>query len=491
VIYSPSTIGFSASTGDGGTAPIDTSSSGTSMFLAYLHQQGYPVYVANTTTEVWGELVSGQKLVYLLVGADTALESTYVKDISSGYKSGQISLLIAEGNTTNSEGDTTNSAMLSTLGASVTRHAITDPTSFFVDQRVFTIEMRLPNSSSPTEGLIDIASPITLNSSSTLKPVATTSFSSTDSGNVTEGPRTVVAAGTSTAGARAIVLSDSAPFTNFLFNYTDSQEGIDEKGFVSAMLNWVDPGKNTTILFDASLYSVPKPPKYEAGLPIGPLVTYSIEQSLSGLNSYYSSLPSQVSGFLGSIGIPVSDAVASVLIAVLLLVSVYGAITRWLAPEGKGKDDLPQDDVEQTVVAQSKARADFLRSAHSKAGYLAAMRQLYDVLDSMVEAEFGSGISKVEEGTLAARIGAYDARQAMELFRLLSRLREYAIGQRKFLFPPVLRWSVLTSRVTSEAEAFLNLLGMTTAAEVTMAEERRKRRGKMTTRYLPQGRIGA
>ena len=51
VIYSPSTIGFSASPGgDGGTAPTDTSASGTSMFLAYLHQAGYQVIVANTST---------------------------------------------------------------------------------------------------------------------------------------------------------------------------------------------------------------------------------------------------------------------------------------------------------------------------------------------------------------------------------------------------------------------------------------------------------
>ena len=255
------------------------------------------------------------------------------------------------------------------------------------------------------------------------------------------------------------------------------------------MLNWVDPGKNTTILFDASLYAGPKPPKYEAGLPVGPLVTYSIEQSLSGLNSYYSNLPSQVSGFLGGIGIPVSDAVASALIAVLLLVSVYGAITRWLAPEGKGKDDLPQGDVERTIVAQSKARVDFLRDAHSKAGYLAAMRQLYDVLDSVVGAEFGSGISTIEEGTLAAKMGADEARQAMELFRSLSRLREYAMGETRFLFPPVLRWSALTSRVTNEAEAFLNLLGVTTAAEVMMEKGRRRRMVGTTRSYLPQERV--
>jgi hypothetical protein len=129
------------------------------MFLAYLHQQGYPVFVANTTSEVTGELVGGQKLVYLLIGVNMKMSNLTVRDISSEYDSGQISLLIAEGNTTNS-------IMLGTLGASVTGHAITDPTSYFVDQRVFTVDMRLPDSSSPTEGVIDIASPITLSSTS-------------------------------------------------------------------------------------------------------------------------------------------------------------------------------------------------------------------------------------------------------------------------------------------------------------------------------------
>jgi hypothetical protein len=433
------------------------------MFLTYLHQEGYPVYVANTTSQVWGELVGGQKLVYLLIGADHKLDTPYVKEISSGYNSGQISLLIAEGNTTNS-------GMLGALGATATGHAINDSNSFFVDQRVFTVDLRLPGQSSSstmmTQGVIDIASPILLNSSSTLKPVATTSPFSTDSKNATVGPRTVVAAGSSAAGARAIVLSDSAPFTNFLFNYTDQQVGIDEKSFVADMLDWVDPGKNTTILLDSSLYSPPEPPKYDVGLPVGPLVTYTIEQSLSGLNSYYSGLPSQVSAFLGGVGIPISDAVASALIAVLLLISVYGAITRWFATERKGNDDLPKGSVEQTIVAQSRARMDFLQSAHSRAGYLLAIRQLYDVVDSILVTEFGRGISSMGEGTLAAKIGAEDARQAMGLLLHLSRLREYAVGERRFLFPPVLRWRALACGVTGETEWFLGRLGMTIADEM-------------------------
>jgi len=57
LIYSPSSIGFSASgVGDGGTGPTDTSQSGTSMFYTYLRGAGYHVTVANSSQQV----VAGQ-----------------------------------------------------------------------------------------------------------------------------------------------------------------------------------------------------------------------------------------------------------------------------------------------------------------------------------------------------------------------------------------------------------------------------------------------
>jgi hypothetical protein len=455
VIYSPSTIGFSSSPGgDGGTSPTDTSSSGTSTFLSYLHQAGYHVTVANDTQEVMTTLLGQQKAVYLIVGPDLAMTNLEVSAVKGGYASGRISALIAEGNTTNS-------AMLGTFGAQATGAPIVDPTSSFQDKRVFTIDLSLGSTSAT--GVIDIASPLLLDSSSPLHAAAVTSPSSTDGGNADIGPRTVVAAGTSPSGARALVLTDSAPFTNFLFNHT--QGAVDEKGFVAAMLSWVDPGKGATILFDNSQYIGAKPPKFEAGLPIGPLVAYGIEQSLSGLNSYYASFPSQVSGFLGGFGIHISDGLASALVALILLISVYGAVTRWFAPEKKGRDDRPLPSVERTIVAQSRARADFLQTSRSKGGYVATLAQLYEVLDSIVVGEFGSGISSVSEGTLAEKIGADDARRAKKLFLSLSKLHHYASGDMRFLFPPVLRWRALTSRMTSDTEAFLNRLGITIAGE--------------------------
>jgi len=455
VIYSPSTIGFSASPGgDGGTSPADTSASGTSMFLSYLHQAGYQVIVANTTQEVLSNLQDHPSLVYLLVGPDAALTTQEVQTFQSAYSDGKFSALIAEGNTTNPD-------LLGTFGASTNGAPIADPTSIFVNKGVFTVSLSLPGSETET-GVIDIASPLVLNSSSLL-PVATTSPSSYDLRDPDTGPRTVIAAGISSSGSRAVLLTDSAPFTNALFNYT--QGAVNEKDFVGAMLSYVDPGKAAPILFDASHYDAPKPPKFSAALPIGPLVAYTIEQSLSGLNSAYSSFPSQVSGFLGGFGIHITPGFASALVALFILISVYGAITRWFAPEKKGKDDQPVPSVERTIVAESQARTDFLQTSRSKGGYVATLSQLYDVLDSIVQGEFGKGISSVSEGELAAKIGADDARKAKKLFLSLSRLHDYAKGERRFLFPPVLRWRALTRRTTSDAEAFLNRLGITIAGE--------------------------
>ena len=457
VIYSPSTIGFSTSpAGDGGTGPTDTSSSGTSMFLAYLHQAGYRVTVANTTDEVVASLTGEQSLVYVLVGPDAgmALTSQEVQHFQSGYDRGLFSALIAEGNTTNQD-------LLTTFGAKVTGAPITDPTSTFQSKEVFTVNTFGLGEASAT-GVIDIASPLSL-SSSPLTPAAVTSPYSYDLKNATVGQRTVVAAGTSRLGARAVVVTDSAPFTNFLFNYT--QGAVDEKAFVAAMLGYVDPGKATPILFDASHYASPKPPRFQMGIPVGPLVAYTMEQSLSGLNSYYASFPSQVSGFLSGYGIDVSPGLAAALVALVLLLSVYGAVTRWFAPEKKGKDDQPQPSVERTIVAESRERMDFLQTSRSKGGYVATLAQLYDVLDSIVVGEFGVGIASVEERALAERMGADEARRAKRLFLSLSKFHDYASGERRFLFPPVLRWRALTARTTRDAEAFLNRLGITIAGE--------------------------
>jgi len=466
VIYSPSTLGVSASAGgagDGGTGPYDTSGSGTSMFLSYLHATGYHVVVANNTQELQAALNGGQKAAYFLIGPDYPLTAPERTVLEQGYLDGDVSFLIAEGNTSNT------SLLNSTFGAFVSGNPIVEPVSGFIDHRVFTVELALGGRTEA--GVIDIASPITLYTNSTLRPVASTSQESYDSGNQSAGRRTVVAAGTSAAGSRAVLLTDSAPFTNFLFNYTEPGI-VNEKDFVASMVSWVAPDKNTTIVFENAHYAGPKPPKFEVGLPIGPLVTYALEQDLSSLNSYYSSFPSSVSSFLSGFGLPVSPGAATAIVAVILLMSVYGAITRWFAPEKRGKDDQPQPSVERSIVAESKARTDFLQTSRSKGVYVATLAQLYDNLDSVLLGEFGAGISTLEERALAARIGADEAAKAKKLFVKLTKFRDYASGKRRFLFPPVLRWRALTAKTTSQAEAFLNKLGMSITGEEVRPAQR-------------------
>jgi hypothetical protein len=464
LIYSPSSIGFSASGGgDGGTGPTDTSQSGTSMFYSYLRHSGYHVILANDSQQVVAGLSGKQGVIYMLVGPDKALSVQERNAVSARFTSGGSALI--------SEGNTTNAPLLQSFAASTNGAPIFDPTSSFQDKRVFTVDLTL--GSTTTKGLIDIASPLTASPSTLLSVVAKTSPSSNDSRNPSLGPRAVAMTGFSPSrNARIFIITDSAPFTNFLFNYTQPQQGVDEKAFVAAMVSWVAPAKNATILFDNAHYAGPTSPKFQAGLAIGPLVVFALEQNLEGLNSYYSAFPSTVGTYLGGMGIHVSDGLARALVAGLLLLSVYAAVTRWFAHEKKGRDDATPPKVERTIVAESRARVDFLQTSRSKGGYVATLAQLYEVLDSVVAREFGKGISALEESELAAKVGADEASRAKRLFLSLSKLHAYATGEKRFLLPPVLRWRALTARLTRDAEAFLNRLGMTIAGEEAGEKEK-------------------
>jgi len=458
VIYSPSSLGVSTG-GDGGTGPADTSPSGTSVFLAHLKQTGYHVIIANDTTATLNSL-RGQSFAYLLIGADKALSSQQVSNLTSGYQAGRISLLISEGNTTNS-------ALLGRLGASVSGASIIDPASAFKDQRVFTLapdfSLFAPSAPVPV-GVIDIASPIRFAGPSgglnALRNVGLTSPASFDTANPTTGPRTVIATGMQ-GNAHLLLISDSAPFTNDVINYTGG--AVNEKAFVDEMVAWVAPTKSTTLVFDAAHYAGAQTPKFQVGIPIGPLVAYALEQQLAGMNTYYSSFPSQVSGFLHGYGVNVSDSLAGAVVGVIILLSVYGAVTRWFAPEKKGKDDQPLPNVERAIVAESRARLDFLQMSRTRSFYAATMGQLYEVLDAIVANEFGKDLTSLREPELAARIGAEGAHRAVLLIARLTALHNYASGKKRFLFPPVLRWRALTRRMTSESEWLLNQLGITIA----------------------------
>jgi len=449
VLYSPATIGGSIPISLGSTSATDTLEQGTSQFLAVLQSSGYHVILANDTLSAISS-VHGEKAAYFLIGADTPLSSAETQAIDSSYNNGSLSLLIAEGNRTNED-------MISGLfNANVTGNAIVDPTSSFADNRVFTVTLGIGQNAS---GVIDIASPIVLHSSG-LTPVATTSILSYDTANSTLGSRTVVAAGTNGAGSWALLITDSAPFTNFLMNYTSA--GVNEQNFVLSMVNWVtQSNKNTVIILDNSHYTTPSTPPIHFGVPVSPIIVYILESSLASSNQYYTSLPSQMQSLLQSHNIPVTLPLAILIAAVVILFSVYGALTRWFATEKKQNDILPIPKVEQTIAAESRARTDFLQTARKKSFYVATLSQLYEVLDTIVTRELGAPIASVSQDKLVSVLGEEGTKEAIRLFARLSRIYAYSTGKKRFLFPPVLRWKALVSNITRDSEKFLNRLNIT------------------------------
>ena len=205
------------------------------------------------------------------------------------------------------------------------------------------------------------------------------------------------------------------------------------------MVSWVDPAKNATILFDNAPVRRADPSEVPVrASQSGRSWPYAIEQDLSGLNSYYASFPSQVSGYLGRPGIHISgrrrDCASRAGAPPLRLWSGHEVVRP--GEEGQGRPAPPS--VERTIVAESSARIDFLQTSRSKGGYVATLAQLYELLDSIVAGEFGKGLSAIEENELLAKVGADEARRAKTLFLWLSKLHDYATGKKRFLFPPVL-----------------------------------------------------
>ncbi|HZW56993.1 MAG TPA: DUF4350 domain-containing protein [Nitrososphaerales archaeon] len=443
IIYSPSVIGTSIPLGAGSTSPTDTLQGGTSTFLGILRSSGYHVVVANDTLSSISA-TGNEKVAYFLIGADNALSTAELQSINSRFNAGSMSLLIAEGNKTNEQ------LISSVLGASVNGVPILDPLSTFEDKRVFDVILNLGSGGIDT-GVIDIASPISISRGSVLRPVASSSSSSYDEQNATVAPRVVVAAGTNSKGSNALLITDSAPFTNAMINSTG------EQSFVMSMVNWVTQGdKNTVIVLDNAHYSSQAQSRVSFGVPIGPIFASLVELALSSSNSLFG--PSAVSLLPG---FSIFGPLLTLAVALGVLCTIYFAIKRWYATEAKANDDQPLPEVEQKIVAQSRARTDFLQMSRKKSFYLATLARLYEVLDDITLRELGSSITTLRPDQLASKLGPEDARQASELFARISRFYEYATGKRRFIFPPVLRWKSVVSDISNDVEKFLNKLDIT------------------------------
>src|SRR5207245_7268672 len=144
---------------------------------------------------------------------------------------------------------------------------------------------------------------------------------------------------------------------------------------------------------------------------------------------------------------------------------MYGSLTKWYASEPRGKDDQPVPSVEKSIVAQSPGRLDFQRIIRDKGFYVARLSQLYTTLGDLLERELGTPIDAVTQEQLSFRIGLEQSLRSEHMLYRLSKIHEYALGKRRFLFPPVLIRQRSTRKRFDEVEDFLHTLELTVTEE--------------------------
>ncbi len=449
VVYSPSTIGLGASIN-----PLTSSTGGLSHFLSYLRGAGYRVEVANTTSQEMSILQGGAS-AYVLIGADEPLTAQEQQAIYRAYRAGTLSIVMAEGNTTNAP------FVEDYFGGQVTGVAITDPASPFADQMQFYTTMDLGGT--VTQAFFDVASPLVITGNA-LTPVARSPPQSTIPGSQSPAPEVVAAVAQDQAGGRAFFVTNAAPFTNALMLPTPGATGApNDTSMVASIMRWAVPaGTNRTVLVDNSHYHPTLPP-ISLGVPVGYLGLLLLDGLVSAIFSPFglaSSLFSKGGSFLG-----IPSFVFSLVFALIALWFIRRMLKRYFAMEKVVKDDQPVPSVEKQVVAESKARSDFLTLSRNRSFYLATCAQLYDVVDEVSVMEFSEGISSLTAQKLTPRVGEAEAVKAAKFLAELSRLNDYATGKGRFMLPPLLGWKRKVASLTNQAEELLNALGMSMKGE--------------------------
>lgn len=451
-IFSPSSINFALNSQGAFTG----SQTGLSNLVTLLQNQGYNVQIANTTQQVLS-YSNENGAVLFLVDPDSPISASTASTLFSDYQRGTLSMVLGESNSTNE------AQLLSHFGATVTGAPITDTTSTFSDKRIFEITMNL---NAPTNGEIDIGSPIILNNS-LLIPVAQSSPLSIDSQNHSLGPRTVIAASSSASSARTILVSSLSPFTNCGLG---GCANINDTALVLSIANWATAGNSSRpIVFDNSLY-VSKTPPIGIGVPVGWIMLTVLKGVLYSLGGAgLTQLSSPGTGFsLFGFTIPSYLLTAlQLVLALFLLLFIRGQLKAWFAKEKPVKDDQPLPVIERDIVSESQEKIDFLNMSRNKSFYVATLAQLYEVLDDVTKLEVGSGIKELSPEMLAARLGAEKARVAFNKLRELSKYFDYANNRRRILFPPGLSWRRKVRSMTAWSELFLNDLGMSMAGKGT------------------------
>lgn len=432
VMYSPSTINLTS--GGFSTSPTSSGDNSTSMFLKYLREEGYNVILLNSS----GQLNTVKQGVYMLIGPDTAVSSEDVQYIKSLFDKGTLSMLIAEGNATN------NNLLEEIFGASVSGASVVVPSSYFLDKRVFIVSFSLEGKT--YSGVLDIAS--YLSSLGKMTVLASTPPDSYDTSSSIRGPRSVIALYESNY-SKAMIVTDSGPFTNKLLDLTN----INERNFTFGLVTWVSGGRtNETIYLDNYHYTITQP-KYVFGLPIGPLFDYALSIAISNLNNYYQQLPSSIQSYLH-----LSYFDASIIAGLLVLFTAYGLIRRTIQKEKPTNDDAELPEFESKMVSISESRLEFNELVKKKSFYVATCERLYEIVNDIVAKEYGEQLEKLAEDADNPIIK--NDIQSRKFVIEITRIHYYATGKKRILIPPVINWKKKVVQLNRMAEDFLSKMNL-------------------------------
>lgn len=450
IMYSPSTVRITL--GGFSTSPVAIGGSSTSLFLSYIKEQGYKVILLNNSAQL-NQIQDG---IYLLIGPDTALSIQDANFIKNMYDEGRLSLLIAEGNSTN------NIFLESTFDSTVSGAAVIVPSSNFVDKRVYIANFQLGKET--LSGVIDISSYLILRSN-VLQVVFSTPLNSYDTSDRSNYARPVVAIA-QTPNSRALIITDSGPFTNSIINTTI----IDEKKFSLSLLEWVTNGDTEKTIYYDNYHYVTKGPQFSFGLPVGPLFVYALSLAISNLNNYYQELPFTIQSITH---LSLFD--SSLIAGIPVLLFAYALVRKVIQKEKNERDDIEPPEIETNVVSVSKHRIEFDEFVKKKSFYVATAERLYQLLDEASQKFLSMKFEEILYNPKDKSI--MDDRDMSKFIRDMIKVHQYAIGKRAFIFPPILRWKSKLQWFNMHAENFLNIIGAKTADVHIRIREGRKNNG--------------
>ncbi|MFQ6134998.1 MAG: DUF4350 domain-containing protein, partial [Nitrososphaerales archaeon] len=389
-------------------SPSNLGWSGTSLFASLARDMGYRVVLTNSTIEDLRG-VEG-KALYVLMGPDQPLTAEEVSAVGSMMKSGELSILMAQGNMSN------NHFFSSLLGFNITGRPIIDPASPFEDKRVTAAEVTLDGGH---RVLLNVASPMVKVGEGVnefhVEPIGLTGEESYDVGNETRGARVVAVAINSEDGLSGIVVSDSGIFINSALNSTEISGA---RRLAAEAIDQLTRGdKQTTIVIDDAHYDkLGTGPQIPFTLPpLGMLLAIFMISYLKTFNQTYDA-------FLAST--PFS---MLLLLSGLALVGTYFGLRRWMGRQPVGVDTPDMPIIESERLVESTSRVEIATLKTSGRFYLDTLARLYYVLDELVKREFGVSIDSVDgeaAGRITDRIGRENFERLIKTARDLGKIRE-------------------------------------------------------------------